>query len=384
MADTDTKQRFPRRRSPPSDTILDSLEAVGWTQSDLAERMGRTKKHVQDLVKNKTRITSDTAVELSRTLGGSAQFWLNLEANYQAAIAERESLDRHRADRPWLKELPLADMRKLGWIDAGSEATANVDACLRFFGVASVKGWRDHYASQLVAFRAGTRGPGAKVGAVAAWLRRAQIGAAAIETNPWSKSQFLATLDSSCRKSTAADPIRALKEIQLDWARAGVAVVFVRRPKACSAFGAAEWLAPDRAMIVVSDRYATTDQLWFTLLHEAAHVVLHGKKKPHVDADGSGSDDDEERQADAFAADRLIPRSAWKTFVDVLGNRPPSAAEIGHFSEQQQVGAGIVVGRLQHEKRIPFSSPLTRLKQKLDAEAFTRLETASGFLEGEE
>jgi hypothetical protein len=60
--------------------------------------MGRTKKHVQDLVKNKTRITSDTAVELSRTLGGSAQFWLNLEANYQAAIAERESLDRHRAD----------------------------------------------------------------------------------------------------------------------------------------------------------------------------------------------------------------------------------------------------------------------------------------------
>ena len=78
MADTDTKQRFPRRRSPPSDTILDSLEAVGWTQSDLAERMGRTKKHVQDLVKNKTRITSDTAVELSRTLGGSAQFWLNL------------------------------------------------------------------------------------------------------------------------------------------------------------------------------------------------------------------------------------------------------------------------------------------------------------------
>ena len=384
MADTDTKQRFPRRRSPPSDTILDSLEAVGWTQSDLAERMGRTKKHVQDLVKNKTRITSDTAVELSRTLGGSAQFWLNLEANYQAAIAERESLDRHRADRPWLKELPLADMRKLGWIDAGGEATATVDACLRFFGVASVKGWRDRYASQLVAFRSGTRGPGAKVGAVAAWLRRAQIAAAVIETGPWSKSRFLASLDASCRKSTAADPIRALKEIQRDWARAGVALMFVRRPKACSAFGATEWLAPDRAMIVVSNRYSTTDQLWFTLLHEAAHVVLHGKKKPHVDADNSGSDDDEERQADAFAADRLIPRSAWKTFVEAVGNRPPSAAEIGHFSEQQKVGAGIVVGRLQHEKRIPFSSPLTRLKQKLDAEAFTRLETASGVLEAEE
>jgi len=384
MAEAQTEKRWPRRLSPPADTILDNLEELGWTQADLAERMGRTKKHVQDLVKNKTRITSETAVALSLTLGGSTQFWLNREANYQAALAERESLKRHDADRPWLKELPLADMRKLGWIDAGSEATDNVDACLRFFGVASVKGWRDHYASQLVAFRAGTRGPGAKVGAVAAWLRRAQIAAAAIETSPWSKSQFLATLDASCRKSMAADPIDALKKIQLDWARTGVAVVFVRRPKACSAFGAAEWLAPDRAMIVVSDRYATTDQLWFTLLHEAAHVVLHGKKKPHVDADDSGSDEDEERQADAFAADRLIPRPAWKTFVDVLGNRPPSGAEIRQFSQQQQVGAGIVVGRLQHEKRIRFSSPLTRLKKKLDAEAFLRLETASGVSEGEE
>jgi hypothetical protein len=222
------------------------------------------------------------------------------------------------------------------------------------------------------------------VGAVAAWLRRAQIGAAAIATDAWSKPQFLATLDASCRKSTAADPIRALKEIQWDWARAGVALVFVRRPKACSAFGATEWLTPDRAMVVVSDRYSTTDQLWFTLLHEAAHIVLHRKKKPHVDADDLGSDEDEERQADAFAADRLIPRSAWKTFVDVQGNRPPSAAEIRQFSQQQQVGAGIVVGRLQHEKRIPFSSPLTRLKQNLDAEAFTRLETVSGVSEGEE
>jgi addiction module HigA family antidote len=311
MAEAQTEKRWPRRLSPPADTILDNLEELGWTQADLAERMGRTKKHVQDLVKNKTRITSETAVALSLTLGGSTQFWLNREANYQAALAERESLKRHDADRPWLKELPLADMRKLGWIDAGGEATANVDACLRFFGVASVKGWRDRYASQLVAFRAGTRGPGAKVGAVAAWLRRAQIAAAAIETGPWSKPQFLATLDASCRKSMAADSIRALKEIQRDWARAGVALVFVRRPKACSAFGATEWLTSDRAMIVVSDRYATTDQLWFTLLHEAAHVVLHGKKKPHVDADNSGSDDDEEREANAFAADRLIPRAAW-------------------------------------------------------------------------
>lgn len=373
MADTHAI-RSPRRLSPPADTIVDSLESLSWTQADLAERMGRTPKHVQDLVKNKTRITSDTAVELSRTIGGSVQFWLNLEANYQAAVAERESLQRHEGDRPWLKELPVAEMQKLGWIASASQATVRVDACLRFFGVASVKGWRDRYASQLVAFRTGSRGPGAKVGAVAAWLRRAQIAAAGIETKSWSKSQLLTTLEATCRQSMAADPVIALKEIQREWARAGVAVVFVRRPKDCSAFGAAEWLTPERAMVVVSVRYPTTDQLWFTLLHEAAHLLLHSKRKPHVDAVSSGSDDDKEREADAFAADHLIARAAWKSFLEGLGVRQPRAVEICQFAKQQGVSPGIVVGRLQHERRIPFTSPLQNLKTTVTNEMFIALE----------
>lgn len=374
MADTSTNARWPRRLSPPADTIRDSLEAVGWTQADLAERMGRTKKHVQDLVKNKTRITSETAVELSRTLGGSAQFWLNLEANYQAAVAERESLKRHEADRPWLKEIPVADMRNLGWIEPGVEATATVEACLRFFGVATVKGWRDRYASQLVAFRTGTRGPGAKVGAVAAWMRRAELAAARIDTAAWNKSRLSSMLEDSRRLSAASDQIAALKSLQEHWAAAGVAVVFVRRPKACSAFGAAQWLTPDRAMIVVSNRYATTDQLWFTLYHEVAHLVLHGKKTPHVDAGGSSADEVEEREADSFAADRLIPRTAWQGFVTAFTPRVPTPFEVLEFAKKQRVAAGIVVGRLQHEKRIRFDSPLRSLKAQVTDDMFLELE----------
>ena len=374
MADTSTTARWPRRLSPPADTILDSLETLGWTQADLAERMGRTTKHVQDLVKNKTRITSDSALELSRTLGGSAQFWLNLEANYQAAVAERESLKRHESDRPWLKELPVADMRRLGWIEPGGEPTATVDACLRFFGVASVKGWRARYASQFVAFRTGKNGPGAKVGAVAAWMRRAQLSAARIRTSPWNKHRLTPLLQTTKQRSAAPDLLAPLKAIQAEWAEAGVAVVFVRRPKACSVFGAAEWLTPDRAMIVISDRYATIDQLWFTLFHESAHLLLHGKKKPHVDADEDGSDTDEEHEANAFAADRLIPPAAWTAFTTGLGNRPPARADVISFAEQQRVAPGIVVGRLQHEKRIAFASPLRALKTAVTDEMFLALE----------
>jgi HTH-type transcriptional regulator / antitoxin HigA len=82
------------RLSPPADTILDSLEALGWTQADLAERMGLKKSEIEALVMNRTRITTDIAEALSRTIGGSTRFWLNCEANYLAALAERRGRDR--------------------------------------------------------------------------------------------------------------------------------------------------------------------------------------------------------------------------------------------------------------------------------------------------
>jgi len=370
--------RSPRRLSPPADTIVDSLESLGWTQADLAERMGRTPKHVQDLVKNKTRISSDTAVELSRTIGGSVQFWLNLEANYQAAMAERESLKRHEGDRSWLKELPVAQMQKLGWIASASQATVRVDACLRFFGVASVKGWRDRYASQLVAFRTGKNGAGRNVGAITAWMRRAEMVGGKMNTQSWSKSRFTEIVATAARcRTPASDQIRAMKETQAEWATAGVAVVFVRRPQPCTVFGAAKWLTPDRALIAVSNRYATADQLWFTLLHEAAHLLLHGKKKPHVDNADTDNDDAEERQADNFAAERLIPRTSWTTFLEALGDRRPSPADVCRFADRQQVAPGIVVGRLQHEKLITFASPLQSLKISFDNAMFAALEDPS-------
>lgn len=81
------------RLSPPSETILDSLESVGWTRADLAVRMNQTTEQIEDLVTNRIRITESTAEALSRALGGSAQFWINREARYQAALAQRRGDD---------------------------------------------------------------------------------------------------------------------------------------------------------------------------------------------------------------------------------------------------------------------------------------------------
>ena len=68
--------------SPPGESISDIIEERCWSQSELAQRLGYTEKHVSQLLNGKAPLTMDAAVRLERVLGSTAEFWLALEANY--------------------------------------------------------------------------------------------------------------------------------------------------------------------------------------------------------------------------------------------------------------------------------------------------------------
>lgn len=59
------------------------------SQADLAERMGRPKKTINEIIAGKTAITPETAIQLERVFKTSAQFWLNRDARYSAWLAEQ-------------------------------------------------------------------------------------------------------------------------------------------------------------------------------------------------------------------------------------------------------------------------------------------------------
>lgn len=73
--------------SPPGDTIVDLIEERGWTQAELAERLGYSAKHVNRLVQGKVALTEDAALRLEPVLGASAGFWLTREARYRERAA---------------------------------------------------------------------------------------------------------------------------------------------------------------------------------------------------------------------------------------------------------------------------------------------------------
>ena len=56
--------------------------------------MGVTSMRVNEIIRGKRAITADTALRLAKVFGTSAKFWMNLQINYDlalAAIAQREA-----------------------------------------------------------------------------------------------------------------------------------------------------------------------------------------------------------------------------------------------------------------------------------------------------
>lgn len=347
---TETNTQFePKWVSPPGDTILDLIEEQGWSQTEFAERSGYTPKHVSLLINGKASITEDTAFRLERVLGGTVDFWLSREAKYREAVARKDELASLQSQVGWLRELPLAHMLKYKWVTQAADKARQVSTCLSFFGVASVDAWRRRYAKplSLAAFKSSPKYE-KKVAAVAAWLRQGEKMAADLECGPFDRTMFMAELDKLRDLTNEVDPDVFVSRLTEVCARVGVAVVFEPAPSGCPVTGATKWLTKDKALLMLSLRYKSNDHLWFAFFHEAAHILLHGKKMLFLEMVG-GLDGKNEEEADCFARDLLIPPKSAEA-LPYLAHR---AADVTAFAAKIGIAPGIVVGRMQHDELLP-------------------------------
>ncbi|MGB3217701.1 MAG: HigA family addiction module antitoxin [Anaerolineae bacterium] len=335
--------------SPPGDTIADVLEERGWSRVEFAQRIGYTPKHVNQLLRGKAPISEDTALRLERVLGSTARFWLQRETEYREALARRAEAVTLSSESSWLGELPLDDMIRFKWItDYRHNPAAQVGECLSFFGVASVAAWRERYIAPLAAYRASKRYE-RQPGAVAAWLRQGERRAAAIDLAPFQRKIFQERLDELRDLTNELDPEIFVPRMMDLCASAGVAVVLEPAPHGCPVSGAVRWLTPETALLMLSLRYKTNDQLWFPFFHEAGHLLLHGKRLTFFEIEGELGDDDEV-EADAFARNFLIPSAQARQLTEMR-----SEASVVQFARGIGIAPGIVVGRMQKEGWLPWS-----------------------------
>lgn len=341
--------------SPPGDTILDLLEERDWSQAELAQRLGYSPKYVNQLSKGKVPLTEEAAMRLERVLGSTVGFWLAREARYRERCARLEAAETYRSWAGWLDTLPLKELMAAGAIPKrrvdDKAKPGLVEDCLRFFGVASPDGWVERYGKMEGAFRR-SRAEQSDVGAISAWLRMGEQEAEKHDGPKYDRDRFEAAL-SEIRTLTVLDPAEFEPRLHTLFRQAGVAFVLLPGIPKAHVSGVARWLSPHRPLIQLSLYGKTNDKFWFTLFHEAAHVLLHSKEKKTVyldDPSKAGADSKEEREANDWAGDCLIPKSSSAQLASLR-----TKAAVNAFSQQLNIHPGIVVGRLQHDGLIDLS-----------------------------
>ncbi len=338
-----TKYRFdPDYVVSPGETLRETLEAKGLSQADLAERTGMAEKTISQIANGIAPISYETAEKFELVTGVSASFWNRRELTYRERLVRREELLKLAGDTEWLSEIPVDALIERGFFERTFDKAHMVRHALKFFGVSSVESWRTTWAQPSVQYR-GKKAHEKHPGFVAAWLRMGDLKAEEIECQPFNAREFRRILnDLRALTTTAASQWRT--ELPDLCATAGVCVVLTKEIPRASLSGAARWITKNKALIQLSLKYKTDDQFWFSFFHECGHVLLHGKRQIFVDY-GMRDDTEEEREANKFARDILVPPE-YEQSLPLL----KSKKDIKRFAASIGVSAGIVVGRLQRDK----------------------------------
>lgn len=337
--------------SPPGDTIQEHIDFIGMSQAELSERMGRPKEKINDIIKGRDPITTATAFQLEKVLGIPASFWLNREKTYRKELYELQQQEELEKEIDWLGSFPVNEMRKLRWLPNTKEKHILVDSLLKFFCIASADEWGRIYVDEevSVAFRvslAHTQSPHA----ISAWLRKGEIQAKEIEITEFDKKKFKETL-AEIKELAFFMPIDFKNQLQKICAKCGVAVVFTQTLPKAPISGATRWFH-NKPIIQLSGRFKTNDHFWFTFFHEAAHIILHGKKDIFLeDVKGTEIDQEKEEEANNFASKILLTENELQQIIEAA---PLDEEKINDFANKFKTPAGVIIGRLQHLKLIPF------------------------------
>lgn len=65
------------------------LEPLGISAIGLAKVIGVPRTRIERLVKEQTAVTPDTALRLSKALGTTPEFWINMQSNFDMALARK-------------------------------------------------------------------------------------------------------------------------------------------------------------------------------------------------------------------------------------------------------------------------------------------------------
>lgn len=337
--------RVPAEVFPPGEFLREELEAREWSQQELADILGRPPRLISELISGKRAITPETARGLAEAFGTSAEYWMNLESQYQ--LSKVKASDNQVARKAHLySKFPVREMLRRGWIRASENIDVLEKRFCEYFHIPNMDAQPvlTHYAKKTDVNMDVTP-------LQLAWLFRVRSMAAQQIIPTYSRENLLGAVKKLASLLLAPEETRHVPRIL---AEAGVRLAFVEPVAGSRLDGACFWLSDDKPVIGMTLRYDRIDNFWFVLRHEIEHVLREDGKdagEPIIDTDVG--DDNEaipqcEKCANEAGAHFCVPVDQLENFIARV--QPYfSEQKVLAFAQRINVHPGLVVGQLQRK-----------------------------------
>lgn len=329
----------------PGYYIKEIIDESGLSQNDFASRLDTTAKNLSILVRGEQSLSIDIAMKLSRMLGTTAEYWLNLQKNYDALIAEFESEKELEQEKRIFKYFQYTYFRDyFGLPDLPRKTNEQIKCIREFLNIASLSVLAK--PNMAVNFRSTSENMKEPNTARANAMVQIAINEALQTKIPkYDKKKFEKAVEYALTLTTEHDDFYPL--IKNAFAEAGVILVILPNLPGSGINGATKKLGQN-VLLMVNDRRLYSDTFWFTLFHEIGHII-NGDYGITFDKEYDGQED----AADKYAEDKLIPPDKYKIFLE---KRQFDETSIRAFGESIHRDPGIILGRLQNDQKVTFTN----------------------------
>lgn len=328
----------------PGYYIKEIVEDSGLTQEDFAKRLDTTPKNLSLLIRGEQNLSIDIAMKLSRMIGTSVSYWLNLQNAYDALIAEFKSDEELKQERKIFSFLNYKYFREhFNLPDLPRKIDEQIEQTRAFLNVATLTVFRKK--DMAVNFRSAS-GDLSEANVVKAniMVQIATNIALKTEAPKFNKTLF----EEAVRYALTLTEDHSTFYPLIKEAFSGTGVILVILPNISgSKINGATKKVGNNIMLMVNDRRLNSDTFWFTLFHEIGHI-MNGDYGISFDSESG----EKEEIADKYAENMLIPYAQYGKFIE---KSRFDVQAIRLFAKEINRDPGIVLGRLLNDRKVDYN-----------------------------
>ena len=347
---------------PTVDLLKNYIENRSMSQKEFSKKIGMSEKSLSNFLNGKEVLTEELASKFEEVFEGIPKsYWLNYESKYR----EVETNERvgYSFNNKQLSEISKKFRFKEVFNGLDWDLERQAEEMLSILQISNFNQFEEEYSNLAVDFME----DGGEIEPIAIWLNlcREEIE---IQNEDISEVQY--------NKRNLLDALPIFKDIAYN---KNIESSLQSARKLCNTLGinlviqeaitnskvrGALVIYENHPSIYLSLRFRFHDYVWFALVHELAHLILHyDTDQEIISLDEDDTDDyktKKEIEANKFTQDFFIDPDKYKIFIE---KRPFTQSEIEIFAHEQNILPGIVVARLQHDGYISYDR-FTYLKTK--------------------